>query len=196
MSKIQEKKITMDKSKKIRTATYALLVAFAIVLSATLIAVNANKSVKPNNASILVSNTATSYVSPMENATVVKDFLNKELQYNDTLKQWEIHKAIDLVSDTSNNVYAIADGTVTNVYENYLEGGVIEITHENGIKSVYKSLSDVSVKKGDFVRQSDVIASISTSMARELNTGAHLHFEMFENDISVNPNNYIDFSKK
>ncbi len=196
MSKIQEKKITMDKSKKIRTATYALLVAFAIVLSATLIAVNANKSVKPNNASILVSNTATSYLSPMENATVVKDFLNKELQYNDTLKQWEIHKAIDLVSDTSNNVYAIADGTVTNVYENYLEGGVIEITHENGIKSVYKSLSDVSVKKGDFVRQSDVIASISTSMARELNTGAHLHFEMFENDISVNPNNYIDFSKK
>ena len=196
MSKIQEKKITMDKSKKIRTATYALLVAFAIVLSATLIAVNANKSVKPNNASILVSNTATSYLSPMENATVVKDFLNKELQYNDTLKQWEIHKAIDLVSDTSNNVYAIADGTVTNVYENYLEGGVIEITHENGIKSVYKSLSDVSVKKGDFVHQSDVIASISTSMARELNTGAHLHFEMFENDISVNPNNYIDFSKK
>lgn len=79
MSKIQEKKITMDKSKKIRTATYALLVAFAIVLSATLIAVNANKSVKPNNASILVSNTATSYLSPMENATVVKDFLNKEL---------------------------------------------------------------------------------------------------------------------
>ena len=132
----------------------------------------------------------------MENATLVKDFSNKELQYNNTLKQWEIHKALDIVSDTSNNVIAIADGTVTNVYNNYLEGGVIEITHDNGIKSVYKSLEDVSVKNGDFVKGGDVIASVSTTMARELNTGAHLHFEMFENNISINPNDYIDFSNK
>ena len=132
----------------------------------------------------------------MQNATLVKDFSNKELQYNDTLKQWEIHKALDITSDTSNNVLAIASGTVTNVYNNYLEGGVIEITHSNGIKSVYKSLEDVSVKNGDYVDAGDVIASVSTSMARELNTGNHLHFEMFENNISVNPNNYIDFSNK
>lgn len=197
MSKIQEN-VTMDKNQRntIRNATYALLVAFTIILSATLIAVNVNKSSKPNNASIAVGTTPITYIAPMENASVVKDFSNKELQYNDTLKQWEIHKALDITSDTSNNVFAIADGTVTNVYNNYLEGGVIEITHDNGIKSVYKSLEDVSVKTGDYVRQGDVIASISTSMARELNTGAHLHFEMFENEISINPNNYIDFSNK
>lgn len=200
MSKIQEK-VTMEKSRKntIRNTTYALLVAFAIVLSAVLIAVNVNKTTptnENNNASISVSTKATTYIAPMENATIAKDFSNKELQYNDTLKQWEIHKALDITSDTSNNVYSIANGTVTNVYTNYLEGGVIEITHDNGIKSVYKSLDDISVKQGDYVKQGDVIASISTSMARELNTSAHLHFEMFENNIAINPNNYIDFSNK
>lgn len=198
MSKIQQQ-VTMEKSRKntIRNIAYAALVAFTIMLSAIIIAVNANSnSSKTKNAIISVGTTPITYIAPMENATLVKDFSNKELQYNDTLKQWEIHKAVDITSDTSNNVLAIANGTVTNVYTNYLEGGVIEITHDNGIKSVYKSLEDISVKNGDFVKAGDVIASISTSMARELNTGNHLHFELFENNLSVDPNNYIDFSNK
>ena len=198
MSKIQQQ-VTMEKTRKntIRNTTYALLVAFTIILSATLIAVNAsNRSSMPNNATIAVGTTPVTYIAPMENATIVKDYSNKELQYNDTLKQWEIHKALDITSDTSNNVFAIANGTVTNVYTNYLEGGVVEITHDNGIKSVYKSLEDISVKNGDYVTAGNVIASISTSMARELNTGNHLHFEMYENNISIDPNNYIDFSNK
>ena len=196
MSKIQT--VTMDKNRKntIRNITYASVVALAIILSTILIAVNASSPAKANNATIAVSTSRVTFVAPMENATLVKDFSNKELQYNDTLKQWEIHKALDIVSDTSNNVLAISNGTVTNVYTNYLEGGVIEITHDNGIKSVYKSLEDVSVKNGDYVKTGDIIASVSTNMSRELNTGAHLHFEMFENNISINPNNYIDFSNK
>lgn len=197
MSKIQQQ-VTMDKTNKntIRNATYALIVALTIIVSATLIAVNVNKTSAPSNATIAVGTTPITYVAPIENATLVKDYSNKELQYNDTLKQWEIHKALDITSDTSTNVYAIAKGTVTNVYTNYLEGGVIEITHDNGIKSLYKSVEDISVKNGDYVNQGDVIASISTSMARETNTGAHLHFEMFENNVAINPNNYIDFSNK
>lgn len=197
MSKLQQ--TTMEKSRRntIRNTVYALLVAFTIILSATLIAVNANpRKSTTNNATIAVGTTTITYLSPMENSTIVKDFSNKELQYNDTLKQWEIHKALDVTSDTSNNVFAIANGTVTNVYTNYLEGGVVEITHDNGIKSVYKSLEDISVKNGDFVKAGELIASISTSMARELNTGNHLHFEMYENNILVDPNNYIDFSNK
>lgn len=197
MSKLQQT-TTMEKSRKntIRNTTYALLVAFTIILTATLIAVNAGSRSTSNKATIAVGTTPITYIAPMENASLVKDFSNKELQYNDTLKQWEIHKALDITSDTSNNVLAIANGTVTNVYNNYLEGGVIEISHDNGIKSVYKSLEDISVKNGDYVQAGDVIASISSSMARENNTGNHLHFEMFENNISINPNNYIDFSNK
>lgn len=199
----QKSNTTIEKKRKstLRNTCYALLVAFTVILSATIIAVTVNTSsntkvnINTEN-SLPVANNTITYISPMDNATIMKDFSNKELQYNDTLKQWEIHKGLDITSDTSSNVFAITDGTVTNVYTNYLEGGVVEITHKNGIKSVYKSLEDISVKSGDFVKQGDVIGSASTSMNRELNSGAHIHFEMFEGNIAVNPNNYIDFSKK
>ena len=196
MSKIQN--VTIDKSRKntIRNVVYSLAVAIAIIMGATIVAVNVNKTPTSNTAHIAVNTHAVTFVAPMENSSIVKDFSGKELQYNDTLKQWEIHKALDITSDTSNNVLSISDGTVTNVYTNYLEGGVVEILHENGIKSVYKSLEDISVKNGDHVKAGDVIASVSSTMARELNTGNHLHFEMFENNISIDPNNYIDFSNK
>ena len=197
MSKFQQT-ITMEKSRKntIRNITYASLIAFTIILTSIIVAINAGGGSHANNANIAVGTKPITYLAPMENAVLIKDFSNKELQYNDTLKQWEIHKALDISSDTSNNVLAIASGTVTNVYTNYLEGGVIEISHDNGIKSVYKSLEDISVKNGDFVKAGDVIASVSGTMARELNTGNHLHFEMYENNISIDPNNYIDFSNK
>ena len=196
MSKIQN--ITMDKSHKntTRNIIYSVAVAIAIIMGATIIAINVNKTPSTSGAHIAVNTHSVTFVAPMENASVVKDFSNKELQYNDTLKQWEVHKALDISSDTSNNVLSIGDGTVTNVYTNYLEGSVVEITHEDGIKSVYKSLEDVSVKNGDYVKAGDVIASVSSTMARELNTGNHLHFEMFKNNVSIDPNNYIDFSNK
>ena len=131
------------------------------------------------------------------NCTVLKDYNAEELQYNDTLKQWEVHKAVDLTTDADAKVFAIANGTVTNIYTNYLEGTVVEISHSNGLTSIYKSLdSDLKVKLGDYVKQGTTIGKVSSSMARELNSGNHLHFELLLNKVYVNPNDYIDFSKK
>ena len=130
-------------------------------------------------------------------ATIAKDYSSTELQYNETLKQWEIHKAIDFLAGEDLNVYAISDGTVSNVYTNYLEGTVIEISHKNGLVSIYKSLNkDVQVSVGNKVGAGSVLGTISETMAQELNTGAHLHFEMLRNGIKVNPNDYLDLGVK
>lgn len=201
MNKIQKlySKENENKNKRkniVINSTYALIACLSVVLGATLIAVNVNTNSK-NNATIQTSTKTQNYISPLENATVLKDYNSGELQYNDTLKQWEIHKAIDLVSDTSNQVHSIASGTVTNIYKNYLEGTVIEISHTDGFVSVYKSLSDdVKVKLGDAVKQGSLLGSTATSMSREANSGNHLHFEMYLNNIAINPNDYIDFSTK
>jgi murein DD-endopeptidase MepM/ murein hydrolase activator NlpD len=137
------------------------------------------------------------FVVPIKNATVTKDYSGSELQYNNTLKQWEIHKAIDFMAGEDLNVYAVADGTVSNVYTNYLEGTVVEISHKDGVVSVYKSLdSNVNVSIGDKVSAGSDIGKVSQSMAQEQNTGAHLHFEMLKNGIKVNPNDYLDLGNK
>ena len=90
MSKIQQT-VTMDKTRKntIRNTIYALLVAFTVVLSTTLRAINAGNTSSSNDKAVIsVSTKPSTYLAPMENASLVKDFSNKELQYNDTLKQW------------------------------------------------------------------------------------------------------------
>ena len=137
------------------------------------------------------------YVVPMKNATIAKDYSATELQFNDSLKQWEIHKAIDFIANEDKNVYTISNGTVSNIYTNYLEGTVIEISHNNGLVSVYKSLSkDVSVAVGDKVSAGQIIGNVSSSMAQELNSGNHLHFELLKNGNKINPNDYLDLGTK
>ena len=137
------------------------------------------------------------YVLPMRDATVAKDYSGTELQYNNTLKQWEIHKAIDFLAGENLNVYAVTDGTVSNVYTNYLEGTVVEISHSNGLVSIYKSLaSETNVNIGEKVTTGQVIGTASNSMAQELSVGAHLHFELQQNGVKIDPNNYLDLGVK
>ena len=62
---------------------------------------------------------------------------------------------------------------------------------------MYKSLnSDVAISVGDKVSGGQVIGTISETMAQELNSGAHLHFEMLKNGVKVNPNDYLDLGSK
>lgn len=180
-------------------ATLIGLLVLACAITIALVSTKADDTmgeVGNNNPTVPVA-TAPVYVLPMHNATVAKDYSGKELQYNDTLKQWEIHKAVDFMPSDDLNVYAISDGVVTNVYTNHLEGTVIEISHNNGLVSIYKSLEkEVPVKVGDKVGAGAVIGKVSESMAKELNTGAHLHLEMTANGVKVDPNGYLSLGDK
>ncbi len=191
-----------QKKKYITSYIYAVIVALLIVACAVTIALVNNDSDKNNIAHIggeqnIPVATKPSFVLPMNGAQIIKDYSGSELQYNDTLKQWEIHKAIDFQAGEDKNVYAVSNGTVSNIYTNYLEGTVIEISHGDGLVSVYKSLNkDVLVNIGDSVSAGQVIGSVTESMAQELNSGNHLHFEMLLNGKKVDPNNYLPLGDK
>jgi len=89
------------------------------------------------------------------------------------------------------DVVAVLDGTVTKVVEDDLLGKTIEIKHENDYITVYQSLSEVSIKKGDVVTQGQVIGKSGTNEI-DKDLGNHLHFEMYLNGKVVNPEEYID----
>lgn len=191
-----------QKKKIIFSVVYALIVALLIVAGVlTIIKVNqpevSNTSTDMNignNDSVIVS--TPSYVVPINDATIIKDYSATELQYNESLKQWEIHKAIDFQAGNSLNVLAFTDGTVNNVYNNYLEGTVIEISHKNGLVSVYKSLETANVKIGDKVSAGQIIGVLGNSMAQEQNQGKHLHFELLKDGKKINPHDYLDLGSK
>lgn len=194
-----EKSNTTPKKNILMNYVYASLVALLVIACAVTIAMTANARVKSsgNIGDDQIPVAATTYIVPIKNATIQKDYSGTELQFNDTMKQWEMHKAIDFVAGDDTNVFAVTDGTVSNVYTNYLEGTVVEITHKNGLVSIYKSLAEkLSVAKGDKVSAGQVIGTASATMSQELNSGNHLHFEMKLNGAKVDPNNYIDLGKK
>ena len=137
------------------------------------------------------------FVLPVNDATIAKDYSGSELQFNNTLKQWRIHKAIDFVTGESADVMAVANGTVTKIEDTYLYGTVVEITHQDGLVSVYKSLAkELNVQLNQTVTAGQVIGKTSDSMAEELSTGAHLHLEMKLNNKLVDPNDYIKLGDK
>ncbi len=184
-----------QKKNLIYTYIYATIIGLLIISVACAIAFMTRGEVK-NNSNTSVEVASAVYVVPMKNATIIKDYSGSELQYNDTMKQWEIHRAVDFLSGEDRSVMAITDGTISNVYTNYLEGTVVEISHKNGLVSIYKSLESSVVSIGDKVIAGQVIGTAGETMAQELNSKVHLHLEMKVNGNLVNPNDYIDLGIK
>lgn len=91
------------------------------------------------------------------------------------------------------DIISVLPGTVKEVKEDETLGNSITIDHNNGIYSVYQSITDINVKNGDVVNKGDIIAKSSTSnISTELDN--HLYFELIINGVCVNPENYYDKS--
>lgn len=89
------------------------------------------------------------------------------------------------------DVVSVYDGKVKEIKEDNMLGNVITIEHENGLTSVYQSISDISVKEGDEVMGGQIIGKSSTSnISSEL--GNHLYFELIVDGVCVNPESYYD----
>jgi murein DD-endopeptidase MepM/ murein hydrolase activator NlpD len=101
------------------------------------------------------------------------------------------HYALDIVAKTGTPVKTIADGTVILAEWTAETGYVITIQHPNEFISVYKHNGILLKQQGDVVKSGEAIASVGST--GELTTGAHLHFELWNNGFPVNPTDYIDF---
>jgi murein DD-endopeptidase MepM/ murein hydrolase activator NlpD len=101
------------------------------------------------------------------------------------------HFGVDIVSKQNEAVKSVLDGTV--IFNNWtLETGyVIVVQHAQNIVSIYKHNSVILKKVGEYVRAGDPIAIVGET--GELITGPHLHFELWNDGIPVDPKEYITF---
>ena len=190
-----EKVAKMAKVKKFikKYGYFALLGVAVIALTLTIVFVNA----KPNKTSKVnidepVATDVVSFTMPVASTNVALGYSDTQLQYNSTLNSWRGHFGVDLLTDIGSEVFAVLDGTVKSVSTDQLNGTVIVITHKNGLETVYGSLNkNVNVKVGDAVLRGQQIGVVDLSATNEANEGAHLHFEVKENGVNVNPSLYI-----
>jgi len=111
------------------------------------------------------------------------------IYYENTYMQ---NSGVDYSKGTESfDVCSILDGTVIRVKEDALFGNVVEIRHSNDMISVYQSLTEVTVKKDDTVKQGQVLGKSGLSNI-DKDLGNHLHFEILHKGQVVNPENYYD----
>ena len=86
------------------------------------------------------------------------------------------HSGVDIAVPTGTPVKAPADGRVTLVHDDmFYSGGTLIVDHGHGISTVYMHLHKILVKKGQTVKQGEVIAQVG---ATGRVTGPHLHWGM------------------
>lgn len=97
------------------------------------------------------------------------------------------HYGVDLAADTGTDVLAFADGEVYAVGESSTLGNYIMLRHEGGYVTLYAHCSRIVADSGS-VAMGEKIAEVG---ATGLVTGPHLHFELHDGELYLNPIYYV-----
>lgn len=101
------------------------------------------------------------------------------------------HFGVDVVAKTNEPVKCIADGTV--VFSSWTQdfGYVLMVQHSANLISIYKHNAELYKKLGTFVNAGEIISIVGNS--GEMTSGPHLHFELWYNGSSLNPEEFVTF---
>jgi murein DD-endopeptidase MepM/ murein hydrolase activator NlpD len=105
----------------------------------------------------------------------------------------EFHTGVDIVAPVGTHVLAAAGGVVSYSGAMPEYGNVVDVDHDNGLTSRYAHLSKRLVKVGDVVMKGQLIALVGNTGRT---TGPHLHFEVREKGIALNPNKFLAIGKR
>jgi murein DD-endopeptidase MepM/ murein hydrolase activator NlpD len=103
-----------------------------------------------------------------------------------------IHEGIDLFAKVATDVLASRSGKVLAATSNKGMGKYVVIRHRGGIKTIYGHLSEIKVRKGQFVRQGQLLGRVGkTGNANYRDIQPHLHFEIKKDGIPQDPLEYL-----
>jgi murein DD-endopeptidase MepM/ murein hydrolase activator NlpD len=100
-----------------------------------------------------------------------------------------MHSGLDFAGPVGAPIHAAAKGRVSFVGQKGAYGNVVEISHGNGLVTRYAHMSRFAAKVGQRVAAGAVIGAIGNTGR---STGAHLHFEVRNNDRPMNPRLFLE----
>ncbi|TWX51156.1 OapA family protein [Colwellia hornerae] len=108
----------------------------------------------------------------------------KPKRFHPIQKRWKAHRGTDYRANKGTPVVAAGNGKVTHSTYNKYNGNYVFIQHGNGIVTKYLHFSKRKVKKGQRVKQGDVIGYVGSTGMSE---ASHLHYEFLLNGVHRNP---------
>lgn len=109
---------------------------------------------------------------PVSGGTVASRFGS---QINPVLKTVTQNTGIDISVPTGTDVHAVAAGEVATISWLPSYGNLLILNHNNGFRTVYAHLSEITVTQGEKVREREVIGKTGESLS-----GPLLHFELWK----------------
>ena len=204
----------LKENKAVYVAAIAILLSMIIIVSAVVVT-NRNKQTTPDVTRPQITTTTTTTKNPTTtpNDDPTSDVGSKlpsfslpvsgkllnvhdsELQvFSPTMNDYRVHLGIDIITTEDAPVYAVADGTVIQIWEDVRMGQCIAVKHNGDAVSIYKNVSadlPTGIIEGAKVKAGQQIATVGSTAMVEIADEPHLHFEMTVGGLSVDPLEYF-----
>lgn len=204
----------LKENRALYVAAISILLSMIVIVSAVAVT-NRSKQTTPNVTTPKQTTTTTTKqpVSTLPNDNPSSDVGSKlptfslpvsgklsgvhdsELQvFSPTMNDYRVHLGIDILANEGAPVYAVADGTVIQIWEDVRMGQCVAVKHNGDAVSIYKNVSSELPKgiiEGATVRVGQQIATVGSTAMVEIADEPHLHFEMTVGGLSVDPLEYF-----
>lgn len=131
------------------------------------------------------------FAKPVE-GEISKEYAQENLVYSETLQEWVTHTGIDIKADKTTVVKSAEKGTVKTIKNDPRYGLTIVVEHANGYKTVYANLlTSEFVVEGEKVEKGQSLGTVGNTAVFEIADEPHLHFEILEDSMPVNPSDFI-----
>jgi len=115
-----------------------------------------------------------------------------QLIFDRTMGDWRTHAGMDIAAELGERVLAVTAGTVERIFHHDLLGTTVLIDHGNGLQSLYANLAEVPVvEEGQWISMGTPIGAVGTTALAKSGVVHHLHLEMIENGVRVDPLKFL-----
>lgn len=127
------------------------------------------------------------------------DFSDSVPVFSPTMGDWRTHLGVDVVCELGTEVLAVADGTVSKVWEDPFMGMCVSVEHSGKAVSIYRNLAKEvgdGIVEGCTVKAGDVLGTVGETAMNEIAQEPHLHYELTVDGKIVDPKEHIKFPTK
>ena len=127
------------------------------------------------------------FINPLENAIVTGVYGSQRILNGKP--KWP-HYGIDFAAEEGTEIKAMLSGVVTLAEPDlFYTGGTLIFDHGHGISTLYMHMKTLAVKKGQKVKQGDIIGTVGSTGR---STGAHLDVRLNWFQIRLDPATVLD----